>query len=69
MMFFKVLEGIVMLVIVVFIYTQMVVPGFTGRTLFPLFRKQGKLEKKVAELKQKEVEKELQSKINEMKGK
>lgn len=68
-MFFKVIEIVLIVSFAVFVISQMIVPPFRGRPMFPLFRKQGKLEKEAAELKQAAFEKELEDKINQQREK
>jgi len=66
-MFFIVAEIILILSLAVFILSQVIIPAFQGKALFPLFRKQGRLEMEAAELKQAAVEKELENAIKRQK--
>lgn len=66
-MFFIVIEFIVIAVLMTGLLTQVIIPAIKGRTLFPTFRKQGKLEKVAAEVRQKVYEEKLKSNINELK--
>ncbi len=47
-MWLKVFEIICSLILLIFFITQLVIPAWQGRQLFPLFRKQGKLESEFA---------------------
>lgn len=48
-MILRVFEFIAIVVIVMFIVTQMLLPSLSGGKLFPLFRKTGELEAELAE--------------------
>lgn len=68
MLFFKLVEVVLLVVIAVFCVSQIILPAYKNRLMFPLFRKQGKLEKKEAELNQLKVEEALRYKLDKMKG-
>ena len=48
-MILRVIELIALIMIGVFIATQMLIPALTGGVLFPIFKKTGKLEAELAE--------------------
>jgi F0F1-type ATP synthase membrane subunit b/b' len=53
------------LIFLIFV-TQIVWPSFKGRALFPFFRKQQELEKKLADANQARFEAELEKKVAEV---
>ncbi len=63
-MFLKYLEWFSIAVAVVFIITQLVLPAWRGLRLFPLFRRQGKLESQLTEKAQNAYDSELQTQID-----
>jgi len=64
MLIFKLFELAITLMLLVLMVTQIAIPVWKGRKLFPMFRKQGKLEMEAIALEQKAVEIALQKKLN-----
>lgn len=63
MLILKLFELFVIVMLAVFVVTQVVLPAVEKRMLLPFFRKQRKLEKKLVELEQYKVEKSLENEI------
>lgn len=66
-MFLRFVELIAAAIILVFFVTQVWLPMSKGRPTFPILRKQGRLEKELAEVKQQEAEKELETAVEQAK--
>lgn len=66
MLIFRLMEIAVPLFILLVAITQVIVPAYKGRLLFPFFRGRSKLEKEAAELNQRIDDEELR-KANEVK--
>jgi hypothetical protein len=66
-MIVAVLEVAIALLVGVFCYTQIVKPAFLGTKWFPLFRREGKLEKQIEEVKTKQQEKKVEARLREEK--
>jgi hypothetical protein len=60
-MFAALLEVVVLSLVVLFIGTQILVPAMRGRALFPMFRKEAKIEAEVVEVEQAIHEEELKN--------
>ena len=67
MIIFRLLEFVALVSFIIIVVTQIIVPAWHKRALFPLFRKQGELEKALAEYKQRKVERELQVEVSKIK--
>lgn len=52
-----------------FFVTQIALPAFRGTTLFPMLRREGDLERKLAEAKQTTRERDLQKTVSEQQSK
>ena len=63
MIFFKLSEIVLGIVVFVFFATQIIAPAVMNTRFFPFFRKQGKLEKEVTQLNQRDVEEKLEVEI------
>lgn len=59
-MFLRLLEFVVVFFLTLTVLTQIIVPIFRGRVMFPMFRKQKKLEDKIAKNMQASLEIELE---------
>jgi predicted Holliday junction resolvase-like endonuclease len=68
-MYLKIAEIIICTVVIWFIITQIIIPGFYGTKSFPLFKKEAKLKDKLVEVQQEIKEKELEETINKAKEK
>lgn len=65
MVIFFIFEVVVILLLLMLAITQIAIPVIKGRKMFPIFRRQGSLETALVAKKQKEVETELEKKLNE----
>lgn len=65
-MFLKFLEFAGIALAVIFFVTQLLIPAFRGQMFFPLFRKQGKLERELEEAKQDASDKKLATKVDKI---
>lgn len=63
MLLLKLLQFSILIGLVYVVITQIIIPAFYGRQLFPLFKKQNTIEAKIAENMQKRYEKELERKL------
>lgn len=63
-MFLRVLEIVLIVAVIIITITQLIIPAYRGQKLFPLFRRQGRLENELAEAVQEAEESKVQSKIN-----
>jgi len=59
MILLKLLQFIIFVIFVYIVVTQIIIPAFYGRRLFPMFKKQNEIETKIAENMQKRYETEL----------
>jgi hypothetical protein len=64
----RVLEIAVLAVGILLFITQITIPLYRGRPIFPWFRREGKLLSEVEDLRQQKVEQELQDIINKAKS-
>jgi len=64
-----VLELILIIGVLFVVLTQVIDPAIKGRPVFPMFRKQAKLEKEIEELNQRDAEIALEAKIKSKKEK
>lgn len=67
MVIFKLLTVVFVLLMVVVVVSQIIIPAFTNRALFPMFREQSTLEAEIAELNQQKVESELAAHVKSLK--
>jgi len=65
-MFIRIIEIITVFFVVGFIATQMLWPALTGGTLFPLFKKAGKLEGDLAVAKQEVHDAQLEKEVEQV---
>jgi len=63
MIFLLVMEFLFIAISIIILVTQVIIPVMKGRSIFPIFRKQGKLEEAEVRLNQKQFEDELQFKL------
>lgn len=63
MLFFRILEIAIILVLLVLIVTQILLPIIQGRALFPLFRDEGKLWMEDADIEQQIAEEKLRQEV------
>jgi hypothetical protein len=68
-MFLAVLELAVAALLVGFVCTQIVLPMMRGTSLFPVLRKEAKLQADLEEVKQQVVEKKIEEEIKNLKDK
>jgi hypothetical protein len=64
-MLLRLIEMVAMFLIIWTGLSQVIVPFFRGTKLFPIFRREEKLEEKLAEANQSQVENELERKIDQ----
>ena len=67
MVIFKVIEFVLIFVSVIVIATQIIYPAVVGRQMFPLFKKQGKLESEIVGEKQRAAERKLETELKSLK--
>ena len=67
MIFFRAIEVIIAILVSMFFVTQIIIPAYRKTLMFPYFRKQGKLEKEEVQLNQRDVESNLEYKIEKRK--
>ncbi len=65
-MFLKVMEVVFVLLALVLCVTQLIIPAYRGQKLFPLFRRQGKLEEELEDAVQESEEQKVQKKIDKL---
>jgi hypothetical protein len=61
--FLYVLEGLAILALILFVATQLVFPVFLGRKMFPMFRRQHKLEGELIAVEEQKAEFDLEKKL------
>ncbi len=66
-MILRILEVLGGLLATLFVVTQMIIPAWRGQRLFPLFRKQGELERKLADAVQGQEDAKLKDYIKTVK--
>jgi len=62
-MFLRFAELIAALILLLTFVTQVLIPAWQGRALFPIFRRQARLERTLARLRQQELEADLEDEI------
>lgn len=65
-MIFKILEVLFVFLAILIIGSQIVVPALKNRAMFPMFRRQGTLEKELSKKNQEKHERNLETKLNKM---
>lgn len=65
----RIVELILSVIVLIVLVTQVLIPAFANRKIFPLFRKAGELEKELAEIKQEQYEEILAEALEEEKKK
>lgn len=65
MIFFKLMEIVLGILVLVLFVTQILIPAVKNTSFFPFFRKQGKLEAEVTQLNQRDVEEKLEIEITQ----
>jgi hypothetical protein len=61
--FLIVLEGLSILALVLVVVTQLIIPVILGRKIFPMFRRQHKLEVQLNEVEEQKAELDLEKKL------
>ena len=69
MVFFRLVEIVVGVLILVLFWTQIIRPAMAGTLFFPYFRRQGELGKEELKLNQRDVEETLEVKVEQRKQK
>lgn len=64
-MFLRFMEFVLLALVLLTFSTQVLIPAWNGRKLFPILRKQGKLERKLVDIRQRDVEERLEAEIAE----
>ena len=64
-----VLEAVGFLLALLFFITQLALPAFNGTKLFPMFRREGKLQKRMADVKQEQREHDLADDVHKAQSK
>lgn len=58
-------EGVFIALILYFIFTQLMLPALRGTSLFPYFRKEGKIREEIVDLNQEKHEAELRDELEQ----
>ena len=64
-----IIELILSIVVALLLVTQVIIPAFANRKLFPMFREAGNIEKELAEVKQEQYEEILRDELEAEKEK
>jgi hypothetical protein len=67
-MLIKIIEFSALALLVYFLLTQVIIPAFLERKLFPIFRKTGALEQELVAARQDVADAELAKKVEEVKS-